>query len=173
MPRPPPHPTPDWIRNISLHYLDRYAPTVSSFRAWLRRRVDAAVELHGTDREEARRWEEAQLARFLELGLLDDERWAVSKARALRRRGGSSRSITAALRAKGIPEELARDALEDEEAPSELEAARKLARKRRLGPWRTGPGGPEVLRKELAVLGRKGFSYDTARKALEGDADDQ
>lgn len=154
-----------------MHYLERYAPTVASFRRWLRRRVDAAVELHGTDREEARGWEEVQVARLLELGLLDDERWAVSKAKALRRRGGSARSITAALRSKGIAEDLAREALVDEEAMTELEAARKLARKRKLGAWRTGPGGPEVVRKELAVLGRKGFSYETARKALEGEAE--
>lgn len=166
MPRPPPRPTPDWIRAISLHYLDRYAPSTAAFRRWLARRVDAAVAEHGADREEARRWEEAQVAGLLELGLLDDQRWAESRARTLRRRGGSSRAITSALRSKGIAPDTARRALDAEGAPSELDAAVRYARKRRLGRWRTGPGGPDVERRELAALGRKGFSYDVARRAL-------
>ncbi len=167
MPRPPPPPTEAWIRDLGSRYLERYTPTVASFRSWLRRKVDAAVALHGADPERARAWVEAFVARQVELGVLDDERWATSRVRALRRRGASRRALSAALRAKGVDGDVTERALAGEEGPDpELEAARAYARKSRIGPWRKAPVDDDGRRKELAKMGRKGFGFDVARRAL-------
>ena len=55
---------------------------------------------------------------------------------------------------------------------SELAAALVLARRRRIGPFRSGDA-PDLAgqRRELAVLARAGFPQDVARRALAMAAD--
>jgi len=94
----------------------------------------------------------------------------------LRRRGGSVRSIRAALAAKGIVGELAERAIRsaDEESGVEepdLAAARRLAQRRRLGPWRAKHRA-EYRMKDIAALGRAGFSYDIARSVIDGEMEE-
>jgi regulatory protein len=49
---------------------------------------------------------------------------------------------------------------------SEIAAAAALARRRRLGPYRTGATRHSHRQKDLATLARAGFSLDLARRVL-------
>jgi regulatory protein len=167
MPRPPPRPTESWIRAIAARYLDRYAATEASLRRWLQRRVGEAVRAHSADPEEARRHVDAFVARMLELGVLNDTRFAESRAKTLRRRGASARAVRQALAIKGVSRDVVDGVLAEEHGDRELEAARTFARRHHLGPWRTGPVDPAGRAKELARLGRKGFSFETARRIVD------
>ncbi len=67
-----------------------------------------------------------------------------------------------------------------EETGGELESARRLARRRRLGPWRAvdrQPGDPDAARaqhqKDLAALARAGFAFEIARAALDPDIESE
>jgi len=99
------------------------------------------------------------VARMVELGLLNDASFAESRARGLALGGRSRRAISAKLMAKGISSEQARAVLPE----GELASALILARKRRIGPFRTGE--PD-RNKELGVLARAGFPRDVALRAL-------
>jgi len=57
---------------------------------------------------------------------------------------------------------------EAEEKP-ELAAAARLARKRRLGPWRAAEGRREARERDLAALARAGFSYDVALAVIDAE----
>ncbi len=114
------------------------------------------------------------LASLIEQGVLNDEAWARSKTQALRRRGNSRRQIQAKLRQKRVPADLIEAILREEDGAHELIAALDYLRKRRLGPWahmsmRREPPDP---RKTLQKLGRRGFSYDVARQALDMDLEE-
>jgi regulatory protein len=64
--------------------------------------------------------------------------------------------------------------LADEEQGSgeaDLTAARRLAQRRRLGPWRA-KNRAEHRMKDIAALGRAGFSYDTARAVIDGEVEE-
>ena len=100
MPKLPALPTGPSVQALASWYVDRYAPTEAKLRAWLGRRVAAMVAHHGTDPAEARGFVEAAVSRMLSLGTLDDRRWAESKARALRRRGTSTRAVRARSRGR-------------------------------------------------------------------------
>jgi regulatory protein len=58
-------------------------------------------------------------------------------------------------------------ALEGEDG-DEAAAARALARRRRLGPYRPGERAP-YRDKDLAALARAGFRYDVARAVVDGE----
>ena len=53
---------------------------------------------------------------------------------------------------------------------AEIEAALRYARRRRLGPYRVDREiATENRQRDLASLGRAGFSYDTARRVVDAD----
>ena len=59
-------------------------------------------------------------------------------------------------------------AAETEEEP-ERSAATRLARKRRLGPYRPVAARRDNREKDLAALARAGFSYDVALSVIDAE----
>ncbi len=155
-----------------MRYLERYAASARHLERLLLAKVRRSAERHGTDAEAGTVFVRALIERLGRAGILDDQRYAQGKASSLRRRGGSRRSIRAALAAKGIARDeveaaisAADEAGEGEEA--DLAAARRFAERRRLGPWRRADRAGHRL-KDLAALGRAGFTYDVARQVIDG-----
>jgi len=99
----------------------------------------------------------------------------------LRRRGTSSRGVSAKLAAKGVPREVVesamqaeRDALPDGEAEAiEAQAAHAYAKRRRLGPHRRPDIRAAHRDRDLAALARAGFSYGLARRVVDAEPDEQ
>ena len=158
--------TASYLEHVTTWYLERHATSTAHLRSLLLQRVRRSAEAHGTDPAEGQALVEAELERLERLGLLNDARYAEDKARSLRRRGASTRKVRATLQEKGVAEAPA-----SEEADPDWLAARVWARRRRIGPWRTGPVDAEVRKKELAKLARAGFSFDVARRVV--DSEDQ
>ena len=117
---------------------------------------------------------DAIIARHKKSGALNDLAYAQTKINSLRRVGRSARAIQQKLGHAGVNKEIIKNALaggEDGLDPAEIEiqAARALARRRRLGPFRPGKTEPVRYRKDLAALARAGFSLDVARQVLSED----
>ena len=96
------------------------------------------------------------LARLKELGVLNDEAFATSRAKRLTKSGKSRRATMAHLAAKGIKNPTLPNGPSDE-----LAAACVYLRRRRAGPYGEAP-----LAKILAAMARGGFSQSIARQAL-------
>ena len=104
----------------------------------------------------------AVVASLAAAGAVSDAAFAESRARGLVRAGRSRRAVAALLAAKGVGTDLARAAVPDD-AETEFAAALVLARKRRIGPFRTGEAD---RRHELGIMARAGFPRDLALRAL-------
>lgn len=153
-----------------MHYLERYAAPAAQLHRVLARKVALSCRHHGEDPAMHAAALDEVVARCLSSGLVDDRRFAEARAATLRRRGRSARAVAATLSAKGVDRELAAQVsrVDDEE---ELAAARKAARRKRLGPWSRGDRGAS-RQKDLAALARAGFSIAIARAVIDGAADD-
>jgi len=164
--RPPPRRvTPEYLERAALHYLERFASSSANLRRVLLRKVQRSAAGAGTDPAEGASWVDALIERYRGAGLLDDAAYAAGKAASLARRGTSTRGIRQKLQQKGVGGELIDASLEELAGDADLATAVNFARRRRLGPFR--PKGREAApEKELATLGRAGFSYDTARRVL-------
>jgi len=115
---------------------------------------------------------DAALGRLLELRLVDDRQFAKDYARdrvQLGKRG--KRLVHLELIRLGVPKEDIEPALE--QAPSEVESARGLVKKLRVRYAKLEPAVRK--RRIVAALGRRGYSYDTIRDALDqvGADDDE
>jgi len=167
MARPPKRPTQARLQRQAVHHLSRYGTPRAHLRRLLIRRVDKALVVHpDVDRAQAVTWIDRVLERCAELGLLDDAAFARSRVDAGLRRGVSPRLLSQRLRAKGVAVELIDAALAAHGSDAQLDAARAYVRNRRLGPWRTPELRQERHQKDLARLGRAGFSYGVARQVL-------
>jgi regulatory protein len=178
-PRPVRKVTAQYLENAALYYLGRFSAASGHLRQLLLRRVDRSAKAHDTDPVAGREMVDKLIARFLASGLLDDAAYAAGKAKSLRRRGASRSVIAQKLRAKSVAADRIADAvgaadadaIEDGE-DAELLAAWRLARRKRIGPYRASENRAELRMKDLAALARGGFSYDVARRVIDGDADD-
>ena len=162
--------TPDYLRNSALYYLECYESSAAHLRRLLLAKVERSARFHGTESSEGTACVEGLIAEFLEHGLLDDARYAEGRALVLHRRGNSARAIRAGLALKGIdaePIEQALGKLAAQAADPELAAALAYARRRRLGPYRSPETRPAARERDLASLGRRGFTYDLARRVIE------
>jgi regulatory protein len=144
-------------------------------RRVLRRRVERAARAGVAEREPALAQVERVLARLGGAGLLDDGAFAAARVETLQRRGSSTRAIRARLAAQGLAGAAIDDALAARRADTgdgtgdpDLAAALRLARRRRIGPFRTGDRASYRVR-DLGVLARAGFAADVARRVIDAD----
>lgn len=101
------------------------------------------------------------VARFIEVGLLDDRRFAENYAERLNSSNYSKREILQKLTLKGVPYALAKEVLEDTQN-DEQDKIKILLQKK----YQTKLQKPDGAQKVFAALVRKGFSYDQVRQAL-------
>jgi regulatory protein len=172
-PRSPRRLAPADLKGAALDYLDRFAATRARLRQVMLRKIRNSVRAHGDDPapmlaalEETIQWLEAS-------GFLSDRAYAEAKARALAARGTSRAHIIASLASKGVAVEAARaavDRLSMEYQEPELEAARRYARRRRLGPYRDADDARAECRdKDLAAMARAGFAGRIARQVIDAE----
>jgi regulatory protein len=162
------------LEKVATRYLERFAGSTADLRRVLLRRVRRAAEDDDRTAVEARRAEgaglvEALLAKLQSAAILDDRRYAETKAASLNRRGGSRRAVAARLAQHGIERDLigeAIDAMAEAGGDADLLAAGAFAKRRRLGPYRPGEPTAASRLKDLAALARAGFDQGTARRVL-------
>lgn len=96
------------------------------------------------------------LDRFTEVGLIDDAAYARAWIGSrLAGRGLARRALASELRRKGVPDDIAREALDEIEPDDEVEAAHRSVRRKLPSMARLAP---EVrTRRLVAMLARRGF----------------
>jgi len=160
-----------YLERAAAHYLARFASSVGNFKDVLWRKVERRGLAEGVERETAQAWIDGIADRFVALGLLDDEVFARARAGALLRRGKPRRVIRSSLVAKGVTADVAAGAvaaLSSDSGDPDLDAALAFARRKRLGPYGAAGADGDRRRKDLAAFARAGFSYQLARRVLEG-----
>lgn len=159
--------TPQRLKNIALYYLKRFESSVENLRTVLQKRVnDYAYQNPEFNKYEAYEWIEEILTQFEGYGYLNDERYAEIKIRDYLAAGKSARYIKGKLQLKGIKEEaIDRLLFEQDYDPAEL--ALKLAKKKRIGPFRPDEASRLANRqKDLRSLVAAGFDYGIAQQVL-------
>ncbi len=114
--------------------------------------------------------------RFVEVGYLNDERFARALAGSLLTRGTAPRRTVERLKQRGVRADLADSVVRDCAASGETElvAAARLVRRKKLGWCRSDEAVRKArAQKDLAALARAGFSFDVARRVLTGPIEEE
>ena len=167
------HPKPvdrAYLQRAALYYLERYASSIENLRRVLVQKAQRRLGPDSRPDAELLATIDEVVASATRMDLVDDSRFAQARVATLMRRGTSRRSIKARLVAKGVDGETIDQAIEKAD-PDDMAAARRHAKRRRLGPWRTRPD-PALRDRDLASLARAGFSFDIARSVIDGGCEE-
>ena len=168
--------TQTYLRKAALFYLERYASSAETLRKVLQRKVERRcreVDINiaslnePIDPTDYYDMVDDVVAACQSSLLVDDSAFAHGKVASMRRRGTSERMIRAKLAAKGIDGSTLATALEEHEG-DDREAALAYAKRRKLGPFRITDREAHRL-KDIAKLGRAGFSSDIARSVIDAE----
>jgi len=148
------------LERLALGYAGRYATSRAKLADYLRRKLFE------------RGWEgegqppvEAIVARFAELGYVDDRALAEARGRAFGARGYGERRLAAALGGLGIVEGDARPARERAVADAWTTALR-FAERKRIGPFAAHAADEKGRRRAFGAMMRAGHSVEHARRIV-------
>ena len=160
------------LMNKALDYLGRYATSQHRLREVLGRFAIRKLDKHDPDKIAAAI--RATVTRCQTLGYLNDDAFAQSQASKHRQQGRSTRGIRQRLRQHRLDDTIidaALDAADQHSANSELLAALRFARRRRLGPFHRQQYDEEKDRqafrqRQLGSLARAGFTMAVSRTVI-------
>jgi regulatory protein len=165
--------TAKYLQNAATFYLERYPSTAEGLRRVLNRRVAKAKMAEAPIIDNVKQTIDAIVAKFVDAGVIDDQAFAQTKARALHRRGSSNRVTRQKLKVAGVDGDTLDQAmagldqeLDTDPRQREWQAAVALARRRRLGPFRQKDRKARRNR-DLAAMARGGFDYQLAKKVID------
>ena len=170
--------TAQYLERAAAYYLSRFSSSSENLRRILERKVWRRVSLGAEKPDEVDQWIDDVLAKFQRMELLDDQQYAMVRAKNFQSKGRSLSRIKAELNHKGIASEIVQQTLEkiNPDGDADFEAALRLVRKKKLGNFatKTPTGKIEIAKlrqKHLAILARAGFSFDIAKNALDSNDD--
>ncbi len=166
------------LENKALSYLGRFSSSEANLRQILTRfgkrkclPKDADDEMETQFLGQLSTQIDALVVRYRDFGYINDNDYALSRARHLRQKGHSHRRIRQHLQSKGIDALTIEATMADSDLggdEAEHEAARRYARRRRLGVYASdkATSKPDWQNRHLASMIRAGFSYHIAKAAL-------
>ena len=145
------------LSSLALFYVGRFATSRAKLLAYLARKLKERGWA-GADAPEP----EAVVDRMVELRYVDDAAYATMKAGAMQRRGLGPRRIAQTLQRDGIDEDRRTAAAPDTLA--RWEAAERLARRKRIGPFAAAAPADRAAREKLiGAFLRAGHEMAVAR----------
>jgi len=154
------------LRDLALSYVARYATSAAKLERYLLRKLRELGWAETSPAPDV----PALVARYVELGYIDDEGFARAKSGSLLRRGYGIRRVNDALSQDGIA-----SFVREEVAPAEAQqrhAVLTLAKKRRFGPFGAEPLERDKREKQLAAMLRAGHSLDFAREMVDAPSEE-
>jgi regulatory protein len=162
--------TDESLREAAVGYALSYSATVAKLRQVMDRKVQRYCQKTGETPETFQAWLDAAVGYCVEKGYVDDAAFAERYVELAQEQGKSRRQVQAKLAQRGVDAEVVSEQIEEADF-DDLAAAEVYARKKRIGKFRRFDRDDHKDR-DLAALGRRGFSYEICRQIVEGEAED-
>ena len=166
--------TVEEMRNFALSYVEKYAPSKQQLKTYLLKKYlknsNTNVKKHDVNNLIDVVLSDLEKSKFI-----NDKFYSESKAKSMVQRGKSINKIRNYLISKGINSEFIKDTVEkitDENSDQDFFSAIKLCKKKRIGPARTEDNRPLFYKKDISLLARNGFDFETSKKIMDINKED-
>ena len=166
--------TVDEMRNFALAYLDKYAPSKQQLRTYLLKKY-LKLSVPNVKKQDVTQLIDVVLSDLEKSKFINDKFYSESKARSMIQRGNSINKIRNYLIGKGINDEFIKQTvnkIQDNNTDQDFFSAIKICKKKRIGPARTEDNRPLFYKKDISLLARNGFDFETSKKVMELEKDD-
>ena len=160
--------TIDNIRNLAYSYLEKYSPSKQQLKTYLFKKL-IKINQRKSSKKEIFNLIDSVITSLVDQKLLSDRYYSDAKSKAFLKRGYSLNKIRYNLIKKGIDEKYIKDSIskiKENESDPDFFSAIKICKRRRIGPCREESNRTLFYKKDISILARSGFSYETSKKVL-------
>jgi len=162
------------MRNFAFSYVEKYAPSKQQLKTYLLKKYLKA-SIPNIKRQDITNLIDIVLSDLEKNKFINDKFYSDSKAKSMIQRGNSINKIRNYLIGKGIKDEFIKETvskIHDENSDQDFFSAIKICKKKRIGPARTNDNRPLFYKKDISLLARNGFDFETSKKVMDIEKDD-
>ena len=166
--------TVDEIRNFALAYVDKYAPSKQQLRTYLLKKY-LKLSVPNVKKQDVTNLIDVVLSDLEKSKFINDKFYSESKAKSMIRRGSSINKIRNYLIGKGVKDQFIKDTvnkINENNSDQDFFSAIKICKKKRIGPARTEDNRSLFYKKDISLLARNGFDFETSKKVMDLQKDD-
>ena len=166
--------TVEEMRNFAFAYVEKYAPSKQQLKTYLLKKY-LKISVPNVKKKDVNNLIDIVLSDLEKSKFINDKFYSESKAKSMIHRGSSINKIRNYLISKGIKDEFIKDTVNkitDENSEQDFFSAIKICKKKRIGPARTEDNRTLFYKKDISLLARNGFDFETSKKVMELEKDD-
>ena len=166
--------TIDEMRNFSFAYIEKYAPSKQQLRTYLLKKYLRA-SAPNVKKQDITDLIDVVLIDLEKSKFISDKFYSESKSRSLIQRGNSINKIRSYLFSKGIDDGYIKetiDKIKEENSDQDFFSGIKICKKKRIGPARAEDNRTLFYKKDISLLARNGFNFETSKRIMDIDKDD-
>ena len=166
--------TVDEMRNFSLTYFEKYAPSKQQLKTYLLKKY-LNSKLNNISKNNIKDLIDVVLQDLEKNKFINDKFYSNSKAKSLLNKGSSINKIRNYLLSKGVNDQYIIETIEQIKESNEDQdffSAIKICKKKRIGPARTEDNISIFYKKDISILARSGFDYQTSKKIMDLNKDE-
>ena len=161
--------TVEEMRNFAFVYIEKYAPSKQQLRTYLLKKYLKSGSAN-VSKKNITDLIDVVLEDLEKTKFINDKFYSNSKAKSLIQRGSSINKIRNYLLGKGIKSEFIKETvtkIHSDNSDQDFFSAIKLCKKKRIGPARIEDNRLLFYKKDISLLARNGFDFETSKKVME------
>ena len=166
--------TVDEMRNFAFAYVNKYAPSKQQLKTYLLKKY-MKTTVPNVKKQDITNLIDVVLSDLEKNRFINDKFYSESKAKSMIQRGNSISKIRNYLIGKGIQDKYIKDTvnkIKDENSDQDFFSAIKICKKKRIGPARTEDNRQLFYKKDISLLERNGFDFETSKKVMDIEKED-
>ena len=161
--------TVEEMRNFAFSYIEKYAPSKQQVKTYLLKKY-LKTSVSNVKKQDVVNLIDIVLIDLEKTKFISDEFYSQSKAKNLIQRGSSINKIRNYLISKGIKDKYIKETIlkiKENNEDQDFFSAIKICKKKRIGPSRTEDNRSLFYKKDISILGRNGFDFETSKKVMD------
>ena len=166
--------TVEEMRNFAFAYVEKYAPSKQQLKTYLLKKY-LKTSVPNVKKQDVSNLIDIVLSDLEKNKFINDKFYSETKAKNMIQRGSSLNKIRNYLLGKGINNEFIKETIQkinDENSDQDFFSAIKLCKKKRIGPARIEDNRSLFYKKDISLLARNGFDFETSKKVMDIEKDD-
>ena len=162
------------MRNFSFAYLDKYAPSKQQLKTYLLKKY-LKSSIPTVKKKDISELINLVIEDLEKTKFISDKFYSESKAKSLIQRGSSINKIKNYLISKGIKDKHIKETInkiKDKNEDQDFFSAIKICKRKRIGPARDQDNRSLFYKKDISILARSGFDFETSKKVMDIEKDD-
>ena len=162
------------MRDFALAYVEKYAPSKQQLKTYLLKKY-LRTSVPNVKKQDVNNLIDIVLSDLEKSKFVNDKFYSERKAKSMIQRGSSINKIRNYLISKGINNKFINETvskIEDNNSVQDFFSAIKICKKKRIGPARTEDNRPLFYKKDISLLARNGFDFETSKKVMDIQKED-